>query len=331
MTTRIAVLGAGAVGGTLAALLDRAGHEVDVTARGAHLDAIGVDGLRLTGGWGEHVARVQASPALERAPRLAIVATKATDAAGALSDNAALLSGVPLLVVQNGLGALTVSEPVLPGATVVGGLAMFAARISGPGLVEVTAPAVTYLGSRLPGAAASVARLLGDAVPVELVDDFEAAQFTKLVVNQVNALPAVTGLSVQQVHAHPGLVRLVAESIREAARVGIARGIRFVPMGVMDDAVLRRLVAAPLEEAVDVPRAMARGMGDVPNEASTLQSIRRGRPTEVDALGGAVVALGDEARVPAPVTAAIVGLVHEVERTGAFLSPGEVLARVPLP
>jgi 2-dehydropantoate 2-reductase len=50
---RIAVLGAGAVGGTLAALLARAGHEVTVTARGENLDAIRRGGLRLEGGFGE--------------------------------------------------------------------------------------------------------------------------------------------------------------------------------------------------------------------------------------------------------------------------------------
>ena len=53
---RIGVLGAGAVGGTLAALLARAGHDVEVTARGAHLEAIRRDGIRLDGGWGEHTA-----------------------------------------------------------------------------------------------------------------------------------------------------------------------------------------------------------------------------------------------------------------------------------
>jgi 2-dehydropantoate 2-reductase len=328
VTSRIAVLGAGAVGGTLAALLARAGHDLEVTARGAHLDAIRAGGLRLSGGWGAHAAAVAAGPALTRTPDLAIVATKATDSEGALRENAPALADVPLVVVQNGLGALTAAAAVLPGATVVGALAMFAARIAEPGVVEVTAPAVTYLGSRAPGAAEAVASLLAEALPVEVVADFDAAQFTKLVVNQINALPAVTGLSVQEVHAHPALVQLVAESIAEAARVGFAHGIRFVAMGAIDDAALRRLVVARPEDAVTLPREIARRMGDVPNQGSTLQSIRRGRPTEIDALGGTVVALGGAVGVPTPVTAAIVGLVHEVEGSRRFLSPDEVVARV---
>ena len=49
---RVAVIGAGAIGGTIAALLERAGHEVTVTARGAHLAAIRAHGLRIQGGVG---------------------------------------------------------------------------------------------------------------------------------------------------------------------------------------------------------------------------------------------------------------------------------------
>jgi 2-dehydropantoate 2-reductase len=71
-------------------------------------------------------------------------------------------------------------------------------------------------------------------------------------------------------------------------------------------------------------------MGDVPNPGSTLQSIRRGQPTEIDFLNGAVVAAARAHGLEAPVHAAIVDLVHEVERTGRFLSPAEVASRVPL-
>jgi 2-dehydropantoate 2-reductase len=69
-------------------------------------------------------------------------------------------------------------------------------------------------------------------------------------------------------------------------------------------------------------------MGSVPNLASTLQSIQRGRSTEIDALNGAVVAAGAARGVPTPVNALMVELVREVERTHAFLTPEGVLARL---
>ena len=65
------------MGGTTAALLDRAGHEVVVTARGPQLDAIRDGGIRLTGGWGSHTARVEALDALRGPAELLVLATKA--------------------------------------------------------------------------------------------------------------------------------------------------------------------------------------------------------------------------------------------------------------
>ena len=87
---RIAVIGAGAVGGAIAALLAGAGHDVEVTARGAHLDAIRERGIRLRGAWGEHTARVEAGELLSAPAELVIVTTKAQDARAALVDNLAV-------------------------------------------------------------------------------------------------------------------------------------------------------------------------------------------------------------------------------------------------
>jgi 2-dehydropantoate 2-reductase len=73
---------------------------------------------------------------------------------------------------------------------------------------------------------------------------------------------------------------------------------------------------------------MARRMGDVPNPGSTLQSIRRGALTEVDYLNGAVVVAAARVGLEAPVNAAIVDLVHEVEQTREFVTPAQVAERI---
>ena len=78
----------------MAALAAKAGHDVEVTARGDHLAAIQAGGIRLSGGWGDFVADVEAGETLTRAPELAIVATKAPDARAAILGNARLLDGL---------------------------------------------------------------------------------------------------------------------------------------------------------------------------------------------------------------------------------------------
>ncbi len=328
---RIAVLGAGAVGGTLAALLARSGHDVTVTARGENLRAIAADGIRLDGGWGAVDAPVTALVELVEAPELAILATKAQDAEAALTVNRAMLEAVPLLVVQNGLGGLRVARSVLPGSPLLGGLALFAASYLTPGHVTVTAPLPLIVGAGDGTNAALLDRVvtvLREALPVELTADIEASQWTKLLINHVNALPAITGLSVQEVVANRGLRRVMTASMRETVRIARRLGVRLGAVQGVSGGILNLLGVVPLAVGQLFPRLLASRMGEVPNPGSTLQSMRRGRLTEIDFLNGAVVAAAGGAGLEAPVNAAIVELVHEVERTGAFLSPGEVTAKV---
>lgn len=326
----IAVIGAGAIGGTIAAMLDRAGHRVAVTARGAHLAAIREHGIRLTGAWGEHTAAVDAHQLLTRKPALAILATKAMDAPAAVAANASLLDGVPLVVIQNGLGGLEETAAAAPGSTLVGALCLIAASLTAPGEIAVTTAAPTWLGMLDPLAADDAtrfaARVLSEAIPSQVVSNFEGARWTKLIINQVNALPAITGLSVQEVIDDPALRRLMSASMQEAARVGLARGVHFEEVNRVTHDDLVRLAEAPPADSEFLALQLRAYLGEVPNPGSTLQSIRRGQPSEIDYLNGAIVSAGRDARVPTPVNERMVALVHEVERTGRFLSTSEVLA-----
>src|SRR6187402_2057521 len=111
---RIGVVGAGAVGGAIAALLARAGHEVDVTARGEHLEAIQEHGILLSGAWGEYRAQVDAAEELTPGVELVIIATKAQDAPEAIRANLAKLRGIPLVVIQNGLDGISAAKAASP-------------------------------------------------------------------------------------------------------------------------------------------------------------------------------------------------------------------------
>jgi 2-dehydropantoate 2-reductase len=325
---RIAVIGAGAVGGVLAALLHRAGHEVEVTARGAHLEAIRARGIRLGGAWGDHVAAVEAGETLAGPAELVIVATKAHDAPDAIARNLDAIADAPLLVVQNGLEGIENARAVAERSPVVGGLAMFAASHLNPGDVTVTTPNGLYVGGEDAAALAEFVRVLAPVLPVTALDDFAGAHWTKLVVNQLNALPAVTGLSAQDVISHRGLRRVLTASMRENVLVGQALGVHFASLGGLNAAALRAFASAPYWAAQSLPLLMRRRMGSTPNPGSTLQSIRRGQLSEIDYLNGAVVAAGARAGVETPINALIVRLVHEVEQSKAFVVPEIVIARV---
>lgn len=327
---RVGVIGAGAVGGAIAALLARGGHEVEVTARGAHLEAILESGIRLTGAWGDYTARVSAGEVLTRAPELVIVTTKAQDAVAAIRENVALLRGIPVVVVQNGLDAISAASAAAPRSDIVGGLATFASSYLSPGQVTVTAGGPSYLGvaahlSDVP--ARYAARALGEVMPVTVIPNFAGAQWTKLVINQVNALPAITGLSVQEVVRNGRLRRIMTASMRECVRTALRSRVQFEPLQGLGHGGLRLFGALPLWVGQVLPVLMTRRMGSTPNPGSTLQSIRRGQATEVDYLNGAVVRAAEAIGRTAPVNDLLVRLVHEVEASGDFLSADEVVGR----
>jgi 2-dehydropantoate 2-reductase len=329
---RIAVIGAGAIGGATAALADRAGHSVAVTARGAQLDAIRTAGLQLTGAWGDHLAHPRATAVLEEKPELAFLSVKAQDATAALAENATFLAGVPLVVVQNGLGGAEEASRLLPDTPVIGALALYAASFLEPGRITITTGGATYLGrldSTPPDVFTDTVRTVGAFLDTRVTENFTGAQWTKLMVNHVNALPAMTGLSVQETIARPGLRRVLTASMQETIRIARASGVRFESLLGLDDRLLGAVARLPRGVAQLLPRLMGKRMGAVPNPGSTLQSIRRGQLTEIDHLNGAVVAAAAAVGREAPVNAALVDLVHRVERTSAFLTPAEVEAAVP--
>jgi 2-dehydropantoate 2-reductase len=329
---RVAVIGAGAVGGAIAAALARGGHQVEVTSRGEHLVAIQRSGLTLRGAWGDATVRVDANEFLEHGAELAIVTTKAQDAATAIRENIGYLRNIPVLVVQNGLDGVATAAKTSPRSHVVGALAMFAASFLTPGEVTVTTAGPIYIsgGEKHDLAARYIASVLNPHIPTQVINNFSGAQWTKLIVNQINALPAITGLSAQEVISDSRLRRILTASLRENARIGFASKVVFGNIQSLTNRRLRLFSILPLFIGQILPLAMKRKMGPTPNPGSTLQSIRRGQPTEIDYLNGAVVTAAEAIGKKAPINAALVALVHEVETSGKFLTVEDVATRVPL-
>jgi len=325
---RIGVIGAGAIGGAIAALAAKAGHEVQVTARGDHLAAIQESGIHLTGDWGDFIAPVDANEKLTRVPELAIIATKALDARAAILPSGKILNGVPVIVVQNGLRGISSTKPLLPRSDILGGLALWASSLVEPGHIAITTGGMTFIGGGPELPSRYVLNVLEPILPTRLVSNFVGAQWTKLVVNQVNALPAITGLSVQETIANDLLRPILTRSIRENVLVAHKSHVRYETLQGLSNFRLRLFARMPLRAAETLPRLMAKRMGAVPNPGSTQQSIRRGNRTEIDYLNGAVVDAAAAVGVKVPVNEALVDLVHEVEESGTFLAPEQVAARV---
>jgi 2-dehydropantoate 2-reductase len=227
------VIGVGAVGGTLAALLARAGHEVHAVARGSTLDAVREHGIRLRGMHGAFSAPVSAGEQVAEDSDVVLLAVRTYQTANAVEQQATAIGTTPVIVAQNGVrGPEEVARLLSRTEGVYGLVSTFPATNLGDAEVRMTGPGKLTVAAMSPGGyagAGDLAAAFSTALPAAASDNLDGLLWMKLLLNQVNALPAITGLSVQRVSAHPLLAPVLAVSLEELLAVADARRIRLAP------------------------------------------------------------------------------------------------------
>ncbi|WP_353094433.1 2-dehydropantoate 2-reductase [Methylibium sp.] len=300
---KIGVMGAGAVGCYYGGMLARAGHEVMLVGRPAHVEALQRRGLRLQTSAFDVELPVQASTeaaALGDAA-LALFCVKSTDTETAgLALRTHLAPEALVLSLQNGvdnaerLQAL-VDVPVWPAVVYV------AAEMAGPGHVKHNGRGELVIGPTaargVPGtldAAGLISLLIDAGVPAETSDNVAGALWAKLVLNcAYNALSALTRLPYGPLVAREGMARVMDDLVAECLAVAAASGVQ-IPG--------------------DVPAAVRRIAQTMPDQfSSTAQDLRRGRPSEIDHLNGYVVRRGEATATPTPVNRCLHALVKVLE------------------
>jgi 2-dehydropantoate 2-reductase len=303
---RIAVVGAGGVGGLLAGLLARSGEEVVLLARGAALQEVASGGLRIDSPLGcfvAHPAAVVEDPARAGPCQAVLVAVKAWQVAALAPRLAPLVAGGGVVVpLQNGVEAAARLSAGLPGARVAGGLCFVYAWADAPGRVRhVGAPPRVTMGERPGAPLGGVLEPLAEAlqragVVADRPADVEAAAWEKLLfIGPLGAVGAVSRAPAAPIRAEPETRALLAGLMEEVAAVARARGVRLAP-----DAVERALAT----------------VDRIPHDAtaSMQRDLAAGRPSELEDQVGAVVRLGREAGASAPLHAALVAALRPLER-----------------
>lgn len=292
---KIGVMGAGAVGCYYGGMLARAGHEVVLIGRPAHVEAINRDGLYMeTLSFREHV-RVAAStdPAGLRGAETVLCCVKSGDGAQAAAEMAPHLAAAAMLVsLQNGVDnaarlQAALARPVVPAVVYV------AAGMAGPGHLRHHGRGELLLGPS-PGSARLQAIFAAAGVPATISDNVAGALWDKLIVNcAYNGLSAITQLPYGSIVQGASVRAVLRDIVDECVAVARADGIR--------------LNADPWQNVEAIARTM-------PGQtSSTAQDLARGRRSEIDYLNGHVVARGDALGVPTPVNRAIHALVRLLE------------------
>ncbi|MES2304313.1 MAG: 2-dehydropantoate 2-reductase [Gemmatimonadota bacterium] len=316
--------GAGAIGGTMAAYLARAGHDVTaVDSVAEHVDAINAAGLTITGPIATFTARMPAyTPDTLRGEWQTIVlATKAhhTEAATqALLPH--LAPGGCVVSAQNGLNELAISH-VVGEARTVGAFVNFGADYIEPGVLLYGGRGTVMIGEAFGEAATRVSpRVLGLRDAWREFDERATATpniwgylWGKEAYGAMLFATALTNESIADALAMPRYRPLYIALAREILAVAAARGVTpeafdgFDPAAYLPTAGAGAAVAS-LDHLVAHNRKSAKTHSGIWRDLAV-----RKRPTEVDAQLGIVVTLGAEAGVATPLTAKVVELIHDIE------------------
>lgn len=288
---RVAVMAAGAVGGYYGARLVAAGHEVIFFARGAHLEAIRRNGLRIESPLGSlHLKEVQAtnSTAGVAPVDLVLFAVKLWDTERAAEQLKPLITSVTrVITLQNGVDSVGLLSPILGGDAVVGGSTYLATVIGEPGVISHTSAFARVRCGRLDGTsdpvlANYVEQIRAAGVDIVLTDQMQTELWKKFVLlSGTSSITASTRQPLGPIRDDPDMRTLFFTLMGESLAVGKAAGVAFPPDYQKE---LETQVAA-------FPPTM---------KASMAHDLERGNRMELDWLAGTVVRLGKKHGVPTP-------------------------------
>ena len=288
---KIAVMGSGGVGGYFGARLAANGFDVTFIARGAHLEVIQRDGLRLESANGNvHIKPAQATdtPASAGPVDYVLFTTKLWDTELAAEASRPLLGAdTAVISLQNGVYAEQLLGEVLGREHVLGGLAQISSFIAAPGAIRHAGTMARVVfgeldGKRTPRAQALLTAFREAGVDADLTDDINRAIWQKFVfLVGLSGVTAVTRQSIGPLREDADTRALLGQVMAETAAVARAKGIAVDSASVNDRLAFMDALPA------DMTSSMA-------------HDLAQGNRLELDWLSGAVARMGRELGVATP-------------------------------
>lgn len=329
----IAVYGITPVGCTISALLSRAGHDVTIIGPEDKALKISSGGITVRQVWdGSTItAPVRARTGLDHATELIVFATRMPDARAAALDASAHAGDATIATIQYGTKPEQVVSKALPRDNIVTCVLTLGATCYSPGDVTLNFKGHMVVGKAYDAPEArvdSVLAVMGGAFTVH--KGFKIAHYncTRLLLNLPYCIPGIIGEKVQKAFGDPAVAEVAVLLLKEGIAVIEEAGVHIEPLPDFNESSLKALLASPMDEAAVRFGEITMNMSKIPCQGPVLGSIEQGEPTEIDYINGELVKIADVLEMPVPLNSLMVKLVHEVERSGRFMTKAEFLAAV---
>ena len=325
----IAVIGAGAIGSLVAGYLKCKQKDVLLVGTAASVEAIKTGGLSISGVRGDFKVEIDIVSRLDRPCDLAVLAVKTQDVERAIKDNSAFLKDSAVLTTQNGVQADNIVSRLILKEKIISSIVMF-----GSTCIEPAKVVHNFEGSWIIGRVFSAndkdlqatAAILGEIFPVVVTGNIQGMKYLKIFVNANNCIPAILGGSMQEAFCDVNISGISIAIWKEGLDIVEKCGINLVSLPDFPLERLTKLTLMPLAEAAKIYSGIMGSLSLEPLYGSILQSIKRGKTSEIDYINGEFVILAQKNKLAAPLNERLVEIVHEVERSGSFFSKEELLS-----
>ena len=328
---RVAIIGAGAIGSVLGGYLTEAGEDITLIGHKDQVSVIKEEGLSIDGIRGKKNIKIEIREGLTEKPDLILLAVKTQDVVEAATQSKPFLSQPPIVTMQNGVRSDRLLAQVIKKANIISSVVLFGATYLHPGRVLHNFEGKIIIGrasGKNDSQIVQAQEVLNKSFPCRISENIKGVQWLKLLLNLNNALPGITREDMQKTFSDEGICRISIRLIKEAVTVIEKAKIELEPLPDFPVSRLKELLSLPVEESARIYSRIMTNLSPTPLPGSILQSIKRGRPTEIDYLNGEIISLGKRFKVPTPFNTKIVALVHRVEKSKKFYPPQELIKEV---
>ena len=300
---RIAVMGAGSTGGYFGGMLSRGGHDVNLVARAAHLEALKSTGLRIVRDDEEFTAQCRATddPAEIGPVDLVLLCVKTYQNETAIPLMVPLVGeNTTVLCLQNGVDSYLTAMKLLGDEAVLPGAVFIEASRLGSGEVRQTGSLVRVIlgetdGRETPRCLAIRDAFLDSRIPAEVLPDIEVGQWEKfLFIATMAGVTSIARATLAELMPQLHWRKVVNACLAEIDTVARASGVN------LPSDIVSRTISYIEEHVADL-------------EASMHHDLVAGRPLELDALNGAVVRAGLDSGVPTPINDTIYAMLKRYQ------------------
>lgn len=316
---KIAVVGAGAIGGITAAYLSKAGYDVEIVCKYPDKAEQARDmGLHIVGVRGDHFIKMNAVAEIEQLSGkkdIVMIVTKAYDMPDAAKRVLPFLKDDSIVVsMQNGICVEAMAQ-IVGEERVVGCVIGWGSTMLADGTLNMTSEGEFVIGGFKPDKDVSLLKeVLGAMLPTRVSENIVSDLYSKMIINScITSTGVLSGLYLGQILKRSAARNIFISIMREAIAVAGAMHLDVEPYGGKID--YYSLLSGSGFFARFKRHLIIRIIGFKYRrlKSSSLQSLLRGKPTEIDYFNGYISKKGGEYGVPTPVNKRIVEMIKEIE------------------